>query len=157
MSAVLADDSVMLTIRPGEHGSTFGGGPLASAVALEALKIIVEERLPENAARQGARFVEGLKRMAAPGGPAEGVIEEVRGRGLLVAVVVKPESRAPGSVARWNDVEARAWGLCLRLAELGLLAKPTHGNVIRFAPPLVINDAELDEALDIISRAFASV
>lgn len=135
VSAVLANDKVMLCIRPGEHGSTFGGNPLACRVAMEAVKVLVEERLAENADRQGQRLRRELRGLSSP------LIREVRGKGLLCAVEVNGEASSP-----------LAWELCLNLAEAGLLAKPTHGNIIRLAPPLVISDAELDQALDTLQR-----
>ena len=136
ISAVLADDEVMLTIKPGEHGSTYGGNPLACRVAIESLKILVEENLAQNAERQGKRLRRELKALNSP------IIKEVRGKGLLNAVVIDDRS---------SDA-SYAWDICCKLKELGLLAKPTHGNIIRFAPPLVINDAEMDEALDILKK-----
>lgn len=143
VSAVLADDEVMLTIKPGQHGSTFGGNPLACAVATEALKVLVEEDLAANAERQGERLRAALSEMQA----TNPIIKTVRGRGLLNAVVIEDNS---------TD-QSTAWNICLRLAELGLLAKPTHGNIIRFAPPLVITDAEMDESIEILRTGLAPV
>lgn len=139
VSAVLADDEIMLTIKPGEHGSTYGGNPLACAVATTALQIIKDEALAENAQRMGELF---RTRMQA-------LIDKcplatlVRGKGLLNAVVV-------------NDSEDShtAWDICVEMANLGLLAKPTHGNIIRFAPPLTITEDQIHECCDIIERAF---
>lgn len=142
VSAVLANDEVMLTIKPGEHGSTYGGNPLACRVAVESLKVLVEEDLAGNATRQGARMLSELESMRA----SIPAITSVRGKGLLMAAVVDNSKK-----------EDLAWDICLKLAQLGLLAKPTHGNIIRFAPPLVINDQELDEALGILREAFKSV
>ncbi len=143
VSAVLSSDEIMLTIKPGEHGSTFGGNPLACAVATEALQVLREENLPENADRQGRVF---RQRMAALVEQRPDLLRLVRGKGLLNAVVV-------------NDTEdsQTAWNLCLALAHNGLLAKPTHGNIIRFAPPLVITDEQMDLCCSIIEetvRAF---
>jgi ornithine--oxo-acid transaminase len=137
VSAVLADDDVMLTIRPGEHGSTYGGNPLASAIAITALTVLKDEDMIENAARMGAYFRRGLESMRSP------FIETIRGKGLLNAVVIhETQSEA-------------AWELCMELKENGLLAKPTHGNKIRFAPPLVINQTQMDECLEIIEDSLA--
>ncbi len=138
VSAVLANDEVMLTIKPGEHGSTFGGNPLACAVATEAVRVVSEERLPENAERLGRVF---RQRMSALVAKRPDLLRLVRGKGLLNALVV-------------NDSEdgQTAWNLCLHLARNGLLAKPTHGNIIRFAPPLVIDDAQMDTCCSIIEE-----
>ncbi len=138
VSAVLADDEVMLGIRPGEHGSTYGGNPLACRVAMEALAILKDEKLDERAERLGERFRSKLKEIDEPW------IKEVRGKGLLNAVEVT------------EDAPVEAWDLCLRLKDAGLLAKPTHETIIRFAPPLVISDSELEEALSIITSVFRS-
>lgn len=138
VSAALANDEVMLTIKPGEHGSTFGGNPLACAVAMEALKVVEDEGLSENAERLGRIFRErmNLLQSARPD-----LIARVRGKGLLNAVVI-------------NDSEdsKTAWNICLALAENGLLAKPTHGNIIRFAPPLVITESQMDTCCGIIEK-----
>ena len=136
VSAVLCNDEVMLTIKPGEHGSTYGGNPLACRVAVESLRVLVDEHLAENAERQGQRLRSELRALKSP------IIQEVRGKGLLNAVVIDDRS-SDGSYA---------WDVCMRLAKLGLLAKPTHGNIIRFAPPLTVNDKEMEESLDILSR-----
>lgn len=137
VSAVLADDEIMLTIKPGEHGSTFGGNPLACAVAIEALKVVEEEGLAENAMYLGKIFRERMNRMIEK----TDLVTLVRGKGLLNAIVI-------------NDDEDShtAWDLCVQLAENGLLAKPTHGNIIRFAPPLVMTEEQLHECCDIIER-----
>lgn len=137
VSAVLASDEVMLTIKPGEHGSTYGGNPLACAVAIEALKVITDEKLSENSEKLGKIFRE---RMQALVGKTE-LVTKVRGKGLLNAIVV-------------NDTEEGhlAWDICVKLAEAGLLAKPTHGNIIRFAPPLVMTEEQLDECCGIIEK-----
>lgn len=137
VSCVLADDEVMLTIRPGEHGSTYGGNPLASAVTRAALDVLREERMAENAEAMGELFRQRMQEIAAK----TALISAVRGKGLLNAIVI-------------NDTEDgdTAWNLCLQLLEAGLLAKPTHGNKIRFAPPLVISREEMEEACGIIER-----
>lgn len=132
VSAVLADDDIMLTIKPGEHGSTFGGFPLAAKVAVAALSVVKEEKLTEKAEYLGKIFREEIKKINSP------YIQEVRGKGLLNAVVIKPH----------NGKEA--WDVCLKMAENGLLAKPTHTHIIRFAPPLVITEEELRKAIEII-------
>lgn len=139
VSAVLADDAIMLCIRPGEHGSTYGGNPLACAVAIAALDVLVDESLAENAHEMGKLFRSEL-RIIQQNHP---LIKEVRGKGLLNAIELDadPESTT-------------AWDLCVALMKNGLLAKPTHGNIIRFAPPLVIQEEELNEGLDIIGRTF---
>ncbi|NLJ44791.1 MAG: ornithine--oxo-acid transaminase [Bacteroidales bacterium] len=136
VSAVLADDEIMLTIKPGEHGSTFGGNPLACKVAIEALKVIKDEKLAENAARLGEIFRKELKSFKSE------MIELVRGKGLLNAVVVRPKNGKT------------AWDVCLAMKDLGLIAKPTHEHIIRFAPPLVISEAQLREAIELIKKAF---
>lgn len=137
ISAVLADDHIMMTIKPGEHGSTFGGNPIASKVAMAALTVIKEERLMENAAAMGEIFRREMRAIDSK------MIELVRGKGLLNAVVIRNK---PGKTA---------WDVCLAMAERGVLAKPTHGNIIRFAPPLVINQEQLMDALGRIKEAFA--
>ncbi len=134
VSCVLADDEIMLTIKPGEHGSTYGGNPIACAVAIAALTVVKDEKLAENAERLGKIFRSELEAFHHP------MIELVRGKGLLNAVVIKPH----------NGKEA--WDVCLKLAENGLLAKPTHGHIIRFAPPLVITEAQIKECVDIIKK-----
>lgn len=137
VSAVFADDEIMLSIRPGQHGSTFGGNPLACAVAHAAMEVIREERLDANAARLGEVFRERMQRIV----DKNPVVELVRGMGLLNAIVVA------------DDEEGQlAWDICVKLAEHGLLAKPTHGNIIRFAPPLVITEEQLHESCDIIEN-----
>lgn len=135
VSAVLADDDIMLTIKPGEHGSTFGGNPLACRVAIEALKVITEEKLAENATRLGAIFRDELGRIKSS------MIETIRGKGLLNAVVIKPRNGKT------------AWDVCVKMKENGLLAKPTHEHIIRFAPPLVINEQQVIEAVAIIKKS----
>ena len=135
VSAILASDEVMLTIKPGEHGSTFGGNPVACQVAISALNVIKEEKLAENAQLMGEVFRTRLQDFA----DNNNIVTKVRGKGLLNAIVI-------------NDKEGSdiAWNICLNMAEKGLLAKPTHGNIIRFAPPLIINSKELDDCIDII-------
>lgn len=135
VSAVLADDEIMLTIKPGEHGSTYGGNPLACKVAITALQVLKDEQMAENAEAQGAYLREQLVALNHPR------ISLVRGKGLLNAIVIDHA-----------DKDA-AWELCLQMKDNGLLAKPTHGDKIRFAPPLVITKAQVDECLDIISRS----
>jgi len=141
VSAVLANDEIMLCIKPGEHGSTFGGNPLACAVAMAALEVVREERLDANAEKLGILFRQRMQR----------VIEKyplallVRGKGLLNAIVVD------------DDEEGHmAWDMCVAMASKGLLAKPTHGNIIRFAPPLVITEDQLHECCDIIEEVIAT-
>ena len=140
VSVVLGRDDVMLTVKPGEHGSTFGGNPLACAVAMEALKVVADENLAENAEHLGKIF---RRRMLALQAKRPDLITLVRGRGLLNALVI-------------NDSEdsETAWNICLALAENGLLAKPTHGNIIRFAPPLVMTEEQMDDCCGIIERVF---
>jgi ornithine--oxo-acid transaminase len=138
VSAVLARDEIMLTIQPGQHGSTFGGNPLACAVMRAALDVLLDEKLIENARAMGEVFRERMRRVQAK---RPEVVELVRGKGLLNAVVIKPH--ADGRTA---------WDVCVTLMERGVLAKPTHGDIIRFAPPLVINEEQLHEACDIIEQ-----
>ncbi|MBK9354017.1 MAG: ornithine--oxo-acid transaminase [Bacteroidetes bacterium] len=137
VSAVLTNDEIMLTIKPGEHGSTFGGNPLACKVAIAALEVVKEENLCDNAFKMGNIFRAGINSIESP------LIKLVRGKGLLNAIIV-------------NDSEdsKTAWKLCMELANRGLLAKPTHGNIIRFAPPLVINEEQMKNALSIIKGVF---
>ena len=139
ISAVLANDEIMLTIGPGEHGSTFGGYPLAAKVAVEALSVVRDEHLTENAYRMGLIFREEISKIKSP------FFKFVRGKGLLNAVVTEPQ----------NGIEA--WDICLRLRDAGLLAKPTHRHIIRFAPPLIIDETELREAINIIRNVFESL
>ncbi|MFT3946825.1 MAG: ornithine--oxo-acid transaminase [Agriterribacter sp.] len=135
VSAVLADDEIMLTIKPGEHGSTYGGNPLACAVAIEALKVLKDEGMAENAERMGILLREALQKINAP------YINIIRGKGLLNAIVIKH-----------NDEDA-AWKLCLELMKNGLLAKPTHGDKIRLAPPLIITEEQVLECVGIIEKS----
>jgi len=136
VSAVLADDEIMLTIKPGEHGSTFGGNPLAAKVAIAALEVIKNEKLAENAERLGKIFRSEFSQIKSD------MVELVRGKGLLNAVVIKPK----------NGKEA--WDVCLAMKDKGLIAKPTHDHIIRFAPPLVITEKQLMEAIGLIKEAF---
>ncbi|MET4075208.1 ornithine--oxo-acid transaminase [Hymenobacter sp. UYCo722] len=138
VSAVLADDEIMLTIQPGQHGSTFGGNPLACAVMRAALDVLIDEKLAENAARLGEIFRDRMRQVQAQ---RPEVVALVRGKGLLNAVVIVPA--ADGRTA---------WDVCVTLMERGLLAKPTHGDIIRFAPPLVITEEQLHAACDIIAE-----
>ena len=141
VSAVLADDEIMLLLHPGEHGSTFGGNPLACAVARVALEVVVEEKLAGNAEAMGQRFRQGIQNMIG----RIPVLERVRGKGLLNAIVIDS-----------GEDSELAWNICLKFRDNGLLAKPTHGNKIRLAPPLVIREAQIDECLDIIERSLKS-
>jgi ornithine--oxo-acid transaminase len=138
VSAVLADDEIMLTIKPGEHGSTYGGNPLAARVAMAALDVLKEEHLSERAAELGEKFRAELKKIDSP------MVELVRGKGLLNAIVIKPTNGKT------------AWDVCVALKENGLLAKPTHEHIIRFAPPLVITEEQLIDSVDIINRTIQS-
>lgn len=135
VSAVLANNDIMLTIKPGEHGSTFGGNPLACAVAVASLEVIRDEKLAENAEKMGKLFREKLSEINSD------MIELIRGKGLLNAIIIKPK----------NGKEA--WDVCVAMKENGLLAKPTHQHIIRFAPPLVINEAQILEAVEIIKKS----
>jgi ornithine--oxo-acid transaminase len=136
ISAVLADDEIMLTIKPGEHGSTFGGNPLSAMVGIAALEVIRDEKLAENSERLGIIFRDELK------GIKSDMIELVRGKGLLNAVVIRPKNNKT------------AWDVCLAMKDKGLIAKPTHEHIIRFAPPLVITESQLREAIGLIKEAF---
>ncbi|MGN6214196.1 ornithine--oxo-acid transaminase [Parafilimonas sp.] len=135
VSAVLANNEIMLNIKPGEHGSTYGGNPLACAVAIESIKVLQEESMIENAATMGTLLRNELQQLSSP------FISTIRGKGLLNAIVIEHANK-----------EA-AWELCLQLKENGLLAKPTHGDKIRFAPPLVISKQQILECVDIINRS----
>ena len=138
VSAVLADDEIMLCIQPGEHGSTFGGNPLACKVAQAALEVVIDENLAENAYRLGKIFRSELRAFD------NDMITLVRGRGLLNAIVIKPKDGK------------EAWDVCLKLRDNGLLAKPTHGDIIRFAPPLVITEEQLMDCIAIIKKTILS-
>ena len=135
VSAILASDEVMLTIKPGEHGSTFGGNPVACEVAMAALKVIRDEKLSENAHNMGVIFRDKIQTYINN----SNIVEKIRGKGLLNAIVIKDYEN--------SDI---AWNICLKMAEKGLLAKPTHGNIIRFAPPLIINEDQLNNCIEII-------
>ena len=137
ISAALARDEIMLSIKPGEHGSTFGGNPLACKVAIASLKVLVEEKLADNAERLGKIFREEMNKLMQK----TDLITKVRGKGLLNAIVI-----------RKTESGKTAWDVCLALKENGLLAKPTHGDIIRFAPPLVINEEELKFAVETITK-----
>ncbi len=139
ISAVLANDEIMLVIKPGEHGSTFGGNPLASKVAVAALQVLKDEKLAENAERLGKIFREEVGKIKSD------MIELIRGKGLLNAIVIKPK----------NGKEA--WDVCLKMRDNGLLAKPTHGHIIRFAPPLVITEDQVREAVKIIEKSINEI
>jgi ornithine--oxo-acid transaminase len=134
VAAVLADDIVMLQIKPGEHGSTYGGNPLACAVAMKALEVIKSENMVENSFKMGEILRAELAKLNSP------FIASIRGRGLLNAIVIK------------HDNPEAAWDLCLYLKDLGILAKPTHGDKIRFAPPLIITEAQIKEAVQLIGK-----
>lgn len=138
VSAVLARDEIMLTIKPGEHGSTYGGNPLACAVAMAALKVLVDENLAEHAQAMGERFRERMQMLV---NNHSDLLTLVRGKGLLNAVVIND-----------HEESKTAWNICVALAENGLLAKPTHGNIIRFAPPLIITAEQLETCCDIIEK-----
>jgi ornithine--oxo-acid transaminase len=135
VSAVLADDPVMLVIHPGEHGSTFGGNPVACKVAITALTVVKEENLAENALKMGKIFRDECGKISSS------FIELVRGKGLLNAIVIRPHNGKT------------AWDVCIRMMEHGLLAKPTHDHIIRFAPPLVITEEQVREAVEIIRKS----
>ena len=139
VSAVLANDAIMNVIKPGQHGSTFGGNPLAAAVAIAALEVIKEEKLADNAYKLGNLFRNEIQKLV----DSSKLLKQVRGKGLLNAIVI-------------NDSEdsSTAWDICLKLRDNGLLAKPTHGNIIRFAPPLVINEEQLLDCVSIIKKTF---
>lgn len=141
VSAVLADNEIMMTIKPGEHGSTYGGNPLACAVALESLKVLLEEDMCANAVEQGNYFRESLKALNNPH------IHTVRGKGLFSAIVVNAV----------NGNADAAYALCLEMMSNGLLAKPTHGDKIRFAPPLLITREQIDECVSIISKSLQAL
>ena len=142
VSAVLANDDIMLCIKPGEHGSTFGGNPLACAVATAALKVLVDEKLADNAAIMGQMFRDNMKVLKSK----TSLITEVRGKGLLNAIVIKPYGNGK-----------TAYDVCLALKENGLLAKQTHGDIIRFAPPLVISKEQIEKASSIIEKTILAL
>lgn len=136
VSCVLADDEIMLTIQPGEHGSTYGGNPIAGKVAIAALDVIQEEKLVENSEKMGELFRSEMRAIQSP------LVEIVRGKGLLNAIVIKPTNGKT------------AWDVCLALKENGILAKPTHEHIIRFTPPLIINEEQMMEAIERIKKTF---
>lgn len=138
VSAVLADDDIMLVIKPGQHGSTFGGNPIAAKVAIAALEVVKNEKLAERAEKLGQIFRQELRNMKSE------MISVVRGKGLLNAIIIEPK----------NGKEA--WDVCVKMAENGLLAKPTHQHIIRFAPPLIITEEQLHEAIGIIRKSIES-
>ncbi|HNJ59289.1 MAG TPA: aminotransferase class III-fold pyridoxal phosphate-dependent enzyme, partial [Chitinophagaceae bacterium] len=135
VSAVLCDDEIMMNIKPGEHGSTYGGNPLACVVAMTALQVLKDENMEENATIMGQLLRDELATLKSP------FIKTIRGKGLLNAIVI--EHKNPNA----------AWDLCLELKENGLLAKPTHGDKIRFAPPLIINKNQIIESVSIIHKS----
>jgi len=141
VSAILADDEIMLTIQPGQHGSTYGGNPLACKVAITALQVLKEENLAENAYKVGSLFREKMTNLKN----RSGLVEIVRGKGLLNALVIN-DAKNPNL----------AWDVCFKLKENGLLAKPTHGNIIRFAPPLIITTEQMEECCQIIEKTILS-
>jgi ornithine--oxo-acid transaminase len=136
VSAVLADDEIMLTLKPGEHGSTYGGNPLACAVAMEALKVVKDENLAQNAEYLGSIFRQEMQKLVSQ----TGIVTQVRGKGLLNAILI--------DTTEDSDL---AWDICQQLKDNGLLAKPTHGNKIRLAPPLVMTESQLWDCIEIIS------
>ena len=135
VSAVLADDEIMMNIRPGEHGSTYGGNPLACKVAMSALQVIKDENLIQNAHYLGKYFRQELNKIKHP------LIKLIRGKGLLNAIVLN------------TDDEQMGWNLCMKMSDKGLLAKPTHHYIIRLAPPLVINKEQIDDCVRIIKES----
>ena len=139
VSAVFANDDIMLTIKPGEHGSTYGGNPLACAVGMAALDVVRDEKLAENADRMGKIFRSEMSKINHK------MIKKVRGKGLLNAVVTEPSG------------DVKAWDICVMLKEKGLLAKPTHEHIIRFTPPLIINEAQMHKSIGIIKSVFESI
>jgi ornithine--oxo-acid transaminase len=136
VSAVLADNNIMLTIQPGEHGSTFGGNPIAARVAMASLEVVKNEKLSENAEKMGKIFRDEFSSIQSE------MITEIRGKGLLNAVVIQPKNGKT------------AWDVCVSMKEHGVLAKPTHGDIIRFAPPLVISEKQLEDAMSRIRETF---
>jgi len=140
VSAVFADDHIMEVIRPGEHGSTFGGNPVAAKVAMAALEVVKDEKLAENAEKLGQLFRSEINKFIE----TNDLVKLVRGKGLLNAIVI-------------NDSEdsSTAWDICMKLRDNGLLAKPTHGNIIRFAPPLVMTEEQLMECVAIITKTIS--
>ncbi|KAL0566212.1 ornithine aminotransferase [Marasmius crinis-equi] len=144
VSAVLADKEVMLCIQPGEHGSTYGGNPLGCAIAQTALRVLVDEDMSSRALRLGETFRTGVQALESP------LVEQVRGRGLFNAVVIKQVTTRDGK-------KRTAWDVCLRLKERGVLAKPTHGDIIRFSPPLVIEEEDLKSVVRVLGEVLDSI
>ena len=140
VSAVLADDEIMMCIKPWEHGSTYGGNPLSCAVAKAALEVIKDENLEENAMEMGILFRNNLEKLKEK----SKLINLIRGKGLLNALVIND-----------SETSSTAWNICLKMRDNGLIAKPTHGNIIRFAPPLVINKDQIEESCEIIGKSIA--
>lgn len=155
VSAVLASNEIMLTLQPGEHGSTYGGNPLACKVAMAALQVLQDEQLDQNALLRGHQLRQGLKHIMSMN-PM--VVKEIRGRGLLNAMVIhnngdNSESQ-PSSASSGNYGDAgKAWDFCVNLLHHGVLAKPTHGNIIRLSPPLIITEHEIDVCLEKIDAS----
>jgi len=137
VSAVLANNEIMNVIRPGNHGSTFGGNPIAAAVAIASLEVVKDENLAENADKLGRIFRDGMKALVEK----TDLVKKVRGKGLLNAIIINDEQDS-----------STAWDICMALKANGLLAKPTHGNIIRFAPPLVMNEEQLHDCISIITN-----
>jgi ornithine--oxo-acid transaminase len=135
----------MLTLKPGEHGSTYGGNPVACKVAIAALEVLEDEKLAENSLARGEQLRKGLRSFTG-----STCIEKVRGRGLLNAIVIDQPEMGYGETGK-------AWELCVKMMENGLLAKPTHGNIIRFSPPLTISEAEIDQCLGIIQKSLKEI
>ena len=135
ISCVLADDDIMLTIKPGEHGSTYGGNPVAARVSIAAMEVLTEEKLADNASRMGHLFRSEMSSLKSP------IVEEVRGKGLLNAIQIRPLKGK------------KAWDVCLTMKDNGILAKPTHDHTIRFTPPLIITESQMREAIDIIKKS----
>lgn len=162
VAAVLADDKIMLTIKPGEHGSTYGGNPLGSKVAIAALKVLQDENLAKNADRLGGKLRNELSKLP------KDIVTTVRGKGLLNAIVINKRKSKGAKTKQYLFkfifiyfafhllIEYDAWDVCLKLKENGLLAKPTHGDIIRFAPPLVINDEQMNQCIEIIRKTMLS-
>ncbi|KAL7574749.1 hypothetical protein ACA910_017313 [Epithemia clementina (nom. ined.)] len=148
VSAVLARDEVMLTLKPGEHGSTYGGNPLACKVAMAALQVLKDEQLDQNALARGQQLRDGLNYIM----PHTPILQQVRGRGLLNAMVIRSTTTTSTTSGNYGDA-GKAWDLCVKLMQHGLLAKPTHGNIIRLAPPLTITEQEMDVCLEKMEAA----
>jgi ornithine--oxo-acid transaminase len=146
VSAVLATDEVMLVLKPGEHGSTYGGNPMACRVATAALEVLRDEKLAENAVARGEQLRKGLQKLA----DGDSSVAQVRGRGLLNAIIIDQPRGNYGTAGK-------AMELCEVMMKNGLLAKPTHGNIIRFAPPLTITEKEIDECLDIVTTSVKQI